>query len=165
VNLRFSISRLMALILFTAVGLAAAMAGAFTFAVVALSAATLGAMLRHGPSRAFFVGYALFGWASMLLAFGAGPGVRNSLPTIRTIVRLYEAIHGPGPTWFKTPDEAHRWTTRTVEALNGAITIGHSLIALALALVGGIVTWLIARLRMGRAGRGRCSSLVDGPIA
>jgi branched-subunit amino acid transport protein len=142
VGLRFSISRLMAFILFTAVGLAAAMAGAFTFAVVALSAATLGAVLRHGPSRVFFLGCALFGWAFMLLAFGAGSGVRNSLPTIRPIVRFYEAIHGPGPMWFKTLDEAHRWHNQAVEAANDFITIGHSLIALALALIGGVVTWL-----------------------
>ncbi len=164
-NLRFSISRLMVLVLFTAVGLAAAMAGAFTFTVVALSAATLGALVQRGPNRAFFLGCALFGWASMLLAFGAGPEVRNSLPTIRPIVQLYETTHGPGPAWFKTPEEAHQWMTRTIEDLNRAITIGHSLIALALALIGGILMWMIVRCWIGRAGRSEPSPLVGGPIA
>jgi hypothetical protein len=151
---RLTIARLMALVMSVAIGLAAAMAGAFTFAVVALSAATLGALLRRGPSRAFFAGGAAVGWASMLLAFGAGQGVRSSLPTIRPIVRIYEAIHGPGPGSFKSPDEAQRWVTQAVEGVNGAITIGHSLIALVLALAGGTVTWLAAGRWAGRANRG-----------
>jgi len=165
VRLRFSISRLMALVLFIAVGLGAAMAGAFTFAVVALSAVTLGALFSHGSSRAFFLGSAVFGWASMLLAFGMGQEVRTSLPTNRAIIRLLEAIYGPGPASFKTPDEAQRWITQTVEAVNAAITAGHSLIALVLALAGGIVTWLIAHRRIGRARRGEPQPLVGGPIA
>lgn len=162
-RLRFSISRLMAFVLFIAVGLGAAMAGAFTFAVVVLSAATLCALLRHGPSRAFFLGCAVFGWASMLLAFGTGQEVRTSLPTNRLIIRLCEAIYGPGPASFKTPDEAQHWITQTVESVNEAITVGHSLIALALALVGGIVMWLIARYQMRGSKRG--VPLVGGPIA
>jgi len=101
----------------------------------------------------------------MLRAFGAGPGVRDSLPTIRPIVRLYEAIHGPAPTLFKTPDEAHREIIRMLDALNGAIRLGHSLIALASALVGGIVMWLISRLWEGRAGRGKCRPFSGRPIS
>jgi hypothetical protein len=155
----------MVLVLFVAVGLGAAMAGAFTFAVVVLSAATLCALLRRGLSRAFFLGCAGFGWASMLLAFGASQEVRTSLPTIRPIARLYEIIYGPGPASFKTPDDAQQWITRTIEGVNGAITIGHSLIALALALVGGIVTWFIARRWTGRANRGDPHALVGNPIA
>src|ERR1700733_3932470 len=89
-RLRFSIARLMTLVLVIAVGLAAAMAGAFTFAVVTLSATTLGAVLTKRSSRAFFLGCAGFGWASMLIAFGTGPEFRSALPTIPAIVRIYE---------------------------------------------------------------------------
>jgi len=161
---RCSLSRLMAFVLFVAIGLAAAMAGSFTFAVVVLSAATLCVLLRHGRSRAFFLGCAVFGWAFMLLAFGAGREVRTSLPTIRPIVRAYEAVYGPGPASFKTLEEAQQWITQTVEAVNGAITVGHSLIALVLALIGGVVTWLIARRWMGGASRGETQPLLGGPI-
>ena len=146
-RLSFSIARLMALVLLIAVGLAAAMAGAFTFAVVALSATALGSLLSRGPSRAFFLGCTVTGWASMLLAFGTGPEVRSALPTNRLIIRAYEAINGPGPTAFKTPEDASRWVTQLAVAVNGALTAGHSLISLALALAGGAVTWLIAPRR------------------
>ncbi|WP_145269974.1 hypothetical protein [Tautonia plasticadhaerens] len=154
----------MALVLVIAIGLAAAMAGAFTFAVVALSAATLCALLRHGPSRAFFTGCAVFGWGFMLLAFGAGQEVRMSLPTIRPIRRIYEAVYGPGPTTFKSPEDAGQWIIRVVEAVNGAITMGHSLIALALALIGGTLTWGVTRWWMGRENRGLARTIVGGPI-
>ena len=134
---RFSILQLMALVLLIAVGLAAAMAGAFTFAIVTLSATTMGSLLSRGPRRAFFLGCSVFGWASMLLAFGTGPDIRSALPTIRPIVRVYETINGPAPVLFKSPDEAHRWVIGMVEAVNRAITVGHSLISLVLALTGG----------------------------
>jgi hypothetical protein len=165
VRLRFSLLRLMTLVLIIAIGLAAAMAGAFTFAVVVLSAATLCALLRHGPSRAFFLGCAVFGWASMLLAFGAGPEIRYCLPTIRPIVLVYEAVHGPTPASFKTKEEAQQWITQMVDEVNGAITVGHSLIAMVLALAGGIVLWLIANWRMRGARRGEPGPLAGGPIA
>jgi hypothetical protein len=152
-KLRFSISRLMALVLFIAVGIAAAMTGAFAFAVVALATTTLCALLTRGSSRAFFLGFTGFGWASMLLAFGAGPDIRYALPTIRPIIRIYEAINGPGPPAFKSPDEAQRWTTQLVESVNTAITVGHSLISLSFALAGGAVAWLIAHWRKKRAER------------
>jgi hypothetical protein len=152
VSHRFSILRLMVFVLVVAVGLAAAMAGAYTFAVVTLSATTIGALLSRGPRRAFFVGCSAFGWASMLLAFGAGPDVRSALPTNRPIVRVYEAFNGPAPARFKSVEEAHRGIIGTVEAVNRAITVGHSLISLVLALAGGAVMWLIASRWKNRGG-------------
>ena len=149
--MRFSILQLMAFVLLIAVGLAAAMAGAFTFAVVTLSATTIGALLSQGSSRAFFLGCTLLGWASMLLAFGAGPDIRTALPTTRPIIRIYEAINGPGPTAFKSPEEASRSIIQLVEDVNRAITVGYSLISMALALAGGVVMWLIVNRRMNRA--------------
>jgi hypothetical protein len=163
---RVSIRRLMALVLLIAVGLAAAMAGAFTFAVVTLSALGLGALLSRGPSRAFFLGCSAFGWSSMLLAFGTGPEIRYSLPTIRPIIRAYEAINGPGPAAVvSSPEEASRAVIQTIETVNRAITVGHSLISLAVALTGGAFTWLIAKWWKYRAGRGENPSSVGGPLA
>jgi hypothetical protein len=157
----------MVLVLLIAVGLAAAMAGAFTFAVVTLSATSIGALRSQGSSRAFFLGFTVVGWASMLLAFGAGPKIRYSLPTTRPILRIYEAI-GLAPTppaAFMSPDEAQRWVIQLVETVNEVITVGHSLISLALALAGGVVMWLRANRRQNRAGRSERPSLVGGPLA
>ncbi|WP_406698081.1 hypothetical protein V5E97_04410 [Singulisphaera sp. Ch08] len=144
---RFSILRLMALVLIIAVGIAPAMADAFTFAVVTLTATTVGALLSRGSTRAFFLGCTLFGWAAMVLAFGAGPNIRHALPTTRHIIRIYDAINGPGPKVFKSPEEAHRRVIQVVVDVNRAITVGHSLISLALALAGGTIMWLIANRR------------------
>lgn len=152
-NLRFSILGLMALVMLISVGLAAALAGAFTFAAVTLSATTLGALRGRGPARAFFLGCSVFGWAFMLLAFEFGPEFRNALPTTRPIIRVYEVIHGPAPTTFKSPDEVSRWVIETTLSVNRAITVVHSLIALAFALAGGTVIGLIANGRQNRAAR------------
>ena len=164
-RLQLSIPRLMALILFAAMSLAAAMAGALTFAVVTLSAATLCAVVRRGPSRAFLVGGSLSGWAFMLLAFGVSRDVRMSLPTIHPIIGTYEAIYGPGPMVFKTEAEAQRWVIQLVADVDWAITTGHSLIALACALVGGTITWLIVLRWRGESNRGEPHDLNVGPVA
>jgi len=111
------------------------------------------------------MGCTVFGWASMLLAFGAGPDIRFALPTTRPIIRIYEAINGPGPTAFKSPDEASRCVIQLVEAVNSAITVGHSLISLALALAGGSVMWLIANRPKNRAEQNESPSTVGGPLA
>jgi hypothetical protein len=162
---RFSIARLMALILVIAVGLAAALAGAFAFAVVTLSATTIGALLSRGPSRAFFLGCTVFGSASILLAFGEGAANRNSLPTSPLNLRVYETIHGPVlPPTFTSPDEAGRWVVELVQTVNGIVTFGYALISLALALVGGFVFWLIANRWKNRAQRSETRSPVGGPL-
>src|SRR5262245_9064804 len=162
---RFSILRLMVLVMLIAVGLAAAMAGAFTFTVVTLAATTIGAVLSQGSSRAFFLGCTVFGWGAMLLAFGAGPDIRSALPTTRPIIRIYEAINGPWPATFKSPEEASRSMFQLVVEVNRAITIGHSLISLALGLAGGAVMWLIVKLRKHRAEQSESPSSVGGPPA
>ena len=161
---RFSISRMMALVLIIAVGLGAAVAGAFAFATVMLSAASLGALVRQGRSQAFFLGCAVCGWTSMFLAFGSSQELRAKLPTNRPILNLIEVINGPGPTTFKSPDAAGRWVIETVESANRIVVVGHSVISLALALAGGIVLWLIATWRMrGKEGK-RPPNHVSSPI-
>ena len=147
---RTSIARLMAVVLFIAVGLAAAMAGAFTFAVVTLSAATLGALLARGRGRAFFMGCAAVGWASMLLFFATDTELRRHLPTTHPIIRVYESIDGPGPATFPSPEEASRYVVQLAVDVNHAVTTGHALISLAAALIGGAATWLTAWLIAGR---------------
>lgn len=143
----------MAAVALIAVGLAAARAGAFAFTIVALTASAVGALLSRGPRRAFFLGCSTFGGAAMFLTFGTGRYVLGTLPTTRAILRAYETIHGPDPTTFKTREEATRYIKQVVTEANWFIATGHSLIALALALIGGTVFWLIARWRGRRPGR------------
>jgi hypothetical protein len=164
-KLRFSIQKLMVLVLYIAVGLAVATAGAFSFAVVALAACTLGALRSRGPRRAFFLGCSVFGWTSMLLAFGFGPEARYALPSTPYIIRIYESINGSGPTTSATPEEVGRWIVQMSLAVNRAVTIGYSLIALAVALAGGTVLWLIVALRKRLAGRSRRPSPAASPTA
>lgn len=160
-RIKLSIRRLMAFVLLIAIG----MAGAFTFAVVTLSATTIAALRSRGSRRAFFLGCTIFDWASMLLAFGSGPEIRGALPTNIPIIRVYFAINDRWPTTFKTPDEAQpsvklfdEAVNLFVETVNRALTVGHSLISLAVALAGGVVMWLIARRRKNRAERAASSS-------
>ena len=134
---------MMVLVLCIAIALAAAMAGAFAFVVVILCAATLGVLVSRRSARAFFIGCSVFGWTCMFVAFGAGRHICNSLPTVRPIIRVYEAVTGPTPTTFKSPEDASRRVLQVVQGVNNAITVGHSLISLAVALVGGALTWLV----------------------
>jgi hypothetical protein len=140
----------MALVLFIAIGLAAAMAGAFTFVVVALCGATLGSLLSRGRGRAFFLGCTVVGWASMLLFFATDQELRRHLPTLQPIIRVYEAINGPGPATFASPEDASVYVAQLIDDVNNAITVGHSLISLALALTGGAVLWLVANRQRSR---------------
>ena len=93
---RFTIGHMMAVVLLIAVGFAAlryplstALASVvFTLAVVVLLTATLGSMLNHKGS---WIGFALFGWGSLLLAFGpCQPSDATPLPTPLTTIFLKE---------------------------------------------------------------------------
>jgi len=143
----------MAVVVIVAVVLAAARAGAFAFVVVAMSAATLGVLMSRGAARAFLLGCSVFGWASLLAAFGPAPATRFELPTTRLIIGIYEMFGDPAPAFFRTPEEANLWVVRTLNDATRALTTGYSLIALVAALAGGVVAWLIAGLLARRAAR------------
>jgi hypothetical protein len=70
-----SIAGMLGVVLFGAVALAALRSGSdlwtsgiYTTALGALGFATLGAVLRRGPSRAYWIGFAIFGWGYLALA-------------------------------------------------------------------------------------------------
>ena len=71
---RFSIAGLMGVVLFTALGFAALRnanafwaSATFTVAVVMVSLALLGAIARQGTARMIWGGFAVFGWASLII--------------------------------------------------------------------------------------------------
>jgi hypothetical protein len=93
---RFTIGNLMAVVLLIAVGFAALRnplstvlaSVVFTLAVVVLLTATLGSVLNHKGS---WIGFALFGWGSLLLAFGpCQPSEATPIPTPLTTMIFKE---------------------------------------------------------------------------
>ena len=77
---RVSIAMLLVYVALIAVGLAALRVSSrlwanvgFSLAVTLLVAAVAGLIYRRGPRRAFWVGFALFGWPYLLMAFGPSP--------------------------------------------------------------------------------------------
>ena len=106
--------------------------------------ATLGALLRRWPGRAFWLGFSAFGWSYFFLAFSS-PRVRLSLPTTPPLVRLYDVFSGAG---IARPEDVAPFILR----LHDYLKVGHALIALAAALVGGIVLGCLAGW-LGRAAR------------
>ena len=148
---RFSIKGLGVLVLCAAVGCAVLSYAARLWAgplialmACVLASATLGALLRRWPGRAFWLGFSAFGWSYFFLAFSS-PRVRLSLPTTPPLVRLYDVFSGAG---IARPEDVAPFILR----LHDYLKVGHALIALAAALVGGIVLGCLAGW-LGRAAR------------
>jgi hypothetical protein len=138
--LRFSLAELLAIVLLAAVGSAILaftinlqVRPLLTLTIGILATATVGILSRRRSLRAFCVGFALFGWSYFVVAFWS-PQSCLSLPTTRPLIHLYEAVFG-NPAINK-PDDV----TAFVLWLNDFLQVGHSLVALILALIGGTVT-------------------------
>ena len=138
----FSIGRLMTVIVLIGMGLAAARAGAFAFAVLVLAGMTVAELLLPKSRRVGCVGAAATGWTYLLLAFGLGLDVRNCLPTTRWTILTYEWTHSPFQTVYPTQEAAQQAITDLYAVVSDALTVGHSLFALGLALVSGLVVAL-----------------------
>ncbi len=94
---RFTIGNLAAAILFIAIALAALRDGSaswdralFSATLLVLLTSILLAVHRTGRSRAFWLGFALFGWA--YLAAAQLPEVRTRLLTTRALIRLGKLV-------------------------------------------------------------------------
>jgi hypothetical protein len=172
---RFSIASLLALVLFLAIAFAALRAAnelwdsaVFTGTLAILLAAVLLAVHRTQRRRAFWLGFAVFGWVALFASLV--PAVESRLPTTKLLAYLDSEVLGRNARRVVTlsrnaidlrttvnssgsPAWAQAATGRSVERLwnkkaramltgpNGTtenfIRIGHSLIALVLAWLGG----------------------------
>lgn len=103
---RFSIAGLMGLVVVVAVGVAALRSGSEDWAGIVLTltlgllgAAVLGAIYRTGPRRAFWVGFALFGWGYLALTYAPwfGSEVGPRLATTRGLDLLFARLHPQQP--------------------------------------------------------------------
>jgi hypothetical protein len=134
-GLRLSIAGLMSIVLATALGFAAlrngsaASAGGLFLATQAtLALASVGALCRRGEKRAWWIGFALFGWIYLVCSFA--PHDRwPKMPTQLVLDEIYARIHGV-PVWF-SPNAA------AFEGL--AFPIWHCLWTLLAAAFGGFI--------------------------
>jgi hypothetical protein len=115
---------------------------------VILVAATLGILFGRATRRAFCLGFAVPGWAYFSAAFSS-PQRRLSLPTTRPLAHLYDWIASPTITM---PDDVVPFVLQFHDYLQ----VSHSLVALAIALAGGLLAASLSsaiRLRRKRAVR------------
>jgi hypothetical protein len=92
-RLRFTIANLMVLVLYVGLGFAALRnanafwaSATFTLAILAVSAAVVGAVARKGRARMTWLGFAVFGWASLLIWLSTSQSIDN-------------VGHGPPPSF------------------------------------------------------------------
>jgi hypothetical protein len=163
---RASIAMLLAYVALVAVGLAALRVSSrlwanvgFSLAVTSLVAAIAGVIYRRGAGRAFWVGFALFGWSYLIMAFGPSPynAWRDLLVTTPVLVILEDYLQDPltstAPGRLLVPAAARprralfveltpwsHWTATDRSnpfASDSFNRIGHSFFCLAIAIGGG----------------------------
>jgi hypothetical protein len=153
---RFSIAALVGVVLFVGVALAALRAaddswdcGVFGLALGALTTAVLLTIHRTGRRRAYWLGFTLFGWTYLVASLV--PPVEARLPTTKGLTYLDSKVPGRQKFWPVAFTQCDRlpsssqgvvriWDTSTGRLLAGLedfVQIGHSLLALVLAFLGG----------------------------
>jgi hypothetical protein len=169
---RYSIGTLLLMVLFAGVAFAPLKSPSelwasalFTLAVAFLLVAVLLAVHRRVRARAYWLGFALFGWVYLILNL-----VPESAPRLATtglldalFARVHEHGHDGRIIWLAYSPQGDRliprgggptttqlWETTTGKPLNvtsvkpeGFRLVGHSLITLLIACVGG---WVSRRL-------------------
>jgi hypothetical protein len=184
---RFSIAGLMGVVVFAGAGVAALReatslwdSALFTAALATLLVAATLALYRDGRGRAFWLGFALFGSTYLILSLL--PTVEPRLLTSRGLHALDAKVRehavpvnwafaspGPGPgLTFSSgngPGPVQVWDVTTGLAFTGTdgsienfVRIGHSLVAMILAFLGG---WLA----VGLLARRRRADTHDSPAA
>ena len=158
-TIRFSIAALMAVVVVAALGLAALRdaselrAGAtFLLTCGVLCVAIVGAVCRTGTERAWWLGFALFGWGYMLLAFRSP----FNLPTTALLELLEARVHPPS----EVGGRFGRLRSMLLDGGFGGIAgpsfdtsfrqIGHCLLALLAALLGGVLAVILFGRRSKR---------------
>jgi hypothetical protein len=156
---RISIASLLAAIIFCGVSLAALRSatgwwasGIFSATLLGFALAAAYAIHRRGPRRAFWSAFATFGWSYLLLAFGPGceTSIRPRLLTTKLLDALAPMVHPttraellyavvvspPG----RTGDGMAAGTGNPAVVHQHFQDIGHALIALLLAAIGGMAS-------------------------
>jgi hypothetical protein len=144
-RVHFSIAGLMGAVVVVAVGLAALRDGsrtsaALTFMVIwgTLCLALVGALCRRGIERTWWLGFAIFGYAYLAVIFWW----HVHLPEMVTIPLLEALLNALGPRRGELA-----WDLRA-ELIE--YRIGHCLVALAVAIMGGLASVLIWRVPADR---------------
>jgi hypothetical protein len=169
-SLRFSIAALMLTVGIAGAGFAALRADSslaadamFTATCGVLLLAILAACYRQDARRAFWVGFALFGWSYFVLAFAPWfeSDVRPRLLTNRLFTQLYPRVVGMPPGSFAHYNNfwlADSGTGKWSLVRNGSSDhfehTAHCLAALAAGLAGGILGRCLFATR-GRGDRDR----------
>ena len=166
-RLRFSIMGLMALVLTVAIGFAALRnpselwaSALFTLAVGLLCVAVLGVAFRHGHKRQFWMGFAVFGWAYLILVFASDALSPPPLLTTKLLSFADQQINPKSDTpifitgVLNGTISANSLPSRATMPITGPNSllfyqIGQALATLIVALVGGIA----ARIFAARADR------------
>ena len=133
----------------------------FTVTIFVLMVAVLGSIYRHGSARAFWLGFAIFGWAYLWLVCGPTPGrtfsedgwqfepqeplattkllsffFHNLLPQVRGRTVVPQTSPGGGTGMFMGTPGAMKVP---IALARDFFCVGHSLWALLFAYVGGWV--------------------------
>jgi hypothetical protein len=184
-HFRFTIANLLGFVLFIAVGFAALRqatalwdSAVFSSTLVVLSLSVLLAVHRAGCRRAYWLGFALFGW--IYLGASLIPPIESRLLTTAALVQIGAKVPGledpvaltlnmtvanglstGSPTFAFSPNGSNRimgqplwiWDAATGQLVAGTggtavafLRIGHALVALVLAYLGGHLSrWLFTR--------------------
>src|SRR5262249_32383629 len=156
---RTTILGLMAFVLLVAIGFAALReatgwwaSGAFSATLLVLALAAAYAVHRRGPRRAFWSAFAAFGWSYMLFAFCpvCETSIRPRLLTTKLLDALAPIVHPAtnAELLYAVVVSPQGGTEDGMAAVTGnpaAVRqhfqdIGHSMIALLLAAIGGIAS-------------------------
>ena len=183
-RLRFTIAGMLGVVAFVAVGIAALRSGSdlwaatiFTLTAATLASAVLVSIHRQGRTRAFWFGFALFGW--LHLAACLHPAIKGRLLTANLLGLLArqmpsKSIDGSKPTnaWFEYADMNRDGDAGTVVYTIGprsSITVtafgpplgfywvGEDLATLGVGLIGGLVS-----LRLRDRSKDRLTPLIVG---
>jgi hypothetical protein len=105
-RIRFTIASLLVVVLFAAVGFAALREsneiwdnGLFTLTLIVLLASTLLGIHRSDARRAFWIGFALFGW--IYLGLSLVPSIESRLITTEVLAYLDSKVPGRPQNFFK----------------------------------------------------------------
>lgn len=111
--------------------------------VFAMLVSLLGIVYRRDEQRSFWVGFAVFGWAYLIMCHV--PPLANALPTSDFFWELYPLFRRtapidplkPTPAWVRTTDSENGRTVAVIVMQQDFRRLGHSVCTLLVAFLGG----------------------------